>query len=682
MIKNSYSLADGDNESPCLMNLSIIVPAHNEEHRLPMVLDAYARHFGTNFDDAFEIIVVANNCNDATMRVAIEVAGRHPQIRVIEETRKIGKGGAVIRGVTEARGAWVGFVDADGATAPEEMERLYRVALARGNGVIASRWMRGASVTKSQKGTRRLASRMFNLLVRLFLGLKYRDTQCGAKIFPVEAWRKILPEIGVTRFAFDAAVLFQLQRHGFRVDEEPTVWHDVEGSTVHLFRSLPDVFLAVVRMRLLYSPLRFVVDIYDRLLSNAVEFLRADSLFRHATLLSFAALIAHVCNILFQMIVGRVLPESEYALLAAFLAVFAISARPLGTLDTAMNHYTSVMIQSGNEGLIGRLTIKWATLTVSASMVPAFIGVLFADRIAAFFHLDRAAPVIIASLALPALCAAPVLNGVLSGMQRFAESAMAATVGAFLRVALVGVLVTLAHSASGWALSAHVGGLYMSFGLMAVFLLPLVRGRSNCKGQIPSMRFYLAWCFLIQVGAGILMTADVVLVRRYFPAESDFAYAATLARLILFLCAPVAVAMFPKVSSSGTFTREHRGLYRRSILYTLALVLLLTILLAVIPGLMLRVFFRITTPDPRLLALTRQLAVIMGMTTLLQVNVNLLLAQRRFRLLSVIVACALLYVGAAYLWHPSVYAIIVAAGLANAVALMATTFFIFRLGTD
>lgn len=660
------------------MRLSIVIPAHNEEVRLPAVLASYARYFASRLGDAVELVVATNHCDDDTVGVAKAVANDYPQIKVLEEKRRIGKGGAVIMGVKAARGDWIGFVDADGATAPEEFDRLYQAAQ-NADGVIASRWMPGARVTIHQKRVRLLASRLFNMFIRLLLGLKYKDTQCGAKIFRADAWRHIMPYIGITRFAFDVDLLFQLKRHGFRVIEEPTVWHDVAGSTVQVFQSSLDMFLAVVRMRLLYSPLRFVVPVFNRFFGNAVEFLRGDPLFRHTVLLSLASIIANICNVLFQMIVGRALPQAEYALLVTFLAIYAISARPMGTLSTTMNHYTSILLKKGKIGLLGRLIVKWGLLTTIPSSIVAVICIVFSARIAAFFHLERIEPVIVAAAALPVLCAAPVLGGVLIGMQRFAQSALASTVGAISRVALAAALVILIHPAPGWALTGHVGGMYVSFMLVAIFLLPVIINRDGDGERLPSLRFYLFWCFLIQFSTALLMTGDIVLVRRFLPQETAFAYAATLGRMAAFMSATVVAAMFPKVATDGDFTREHHSIYLRSLAYTGGFVLLSMLLCIGIPGPLLRFLFGIREPGARLLSLTRWMSVIMAVSAVLNINVNLLLAQRRFKLLTVTILCALCYIGAVRLWHASAYSVVAAAGLANVAALAITTVGILRM---
>lgn len=662
------------------MKLSIVIPAHNEEQRLPPVLTRYCDYFSKSMGDGFEILVVVNGSSDHTAEAARRIANGNPLIKVIEEPARIGKGGAIIRGVKEALGDWIGFVDADGATSAEEFHRLYEKAQAQ-DGIIASRWMKNSDVTIPQKGMRLFSSRIFNLLTRFLLGLKYKDTQCGAKVFKAEAWRDILPDIGITRYAFDVDILFQLKRHGFSVREEPTVWKDVEGSKVRFFNSSFDMFCAVIRMRLLYSPLRFVVRWYERFLARAVEFFLRDDLFRHTALLFSASIITAVGNVGYQVVAGRTLPGREYALLAAFLALFVIVARPLGTLATGINHYTSLLVQEGKQGTVSRLLKKWMLLAGGASILLSVVCVLMAGRIAAFFHLERTAPVVVSALALPAVFIAPVLGGALQGLQQFLWTSVAGISNALGRVVFGALFVTLIFPACGWALAGHVGGMYLSLLVSLAALLPVLRRRESDGRSVPSMRLYLAQSFFIQISAAVLMTGDVVLVKHFLPQNTDFAYASTLGRMVAFMAASVAMAMFPKVSSAGgELSREHRKIYLRSQLYTSVLVGSALAVCVWLPAPMLRFLFKITHPSSDILGYTRWMALVMAASTLLNINVFLLLAQRRFRLLSVNILCALFYLGGISLYHGSAYHVIAFAGIANLSALAITTIGIFHSG--
>jgi len=249
------------------MKLSIVIPAHNEEHRLPPMLEAYASFFSEKYGNEAELIVVPNFCTDRTAAVAREFFGRYPLVKVLDDPGYVGKGGAVLLGARAAEGDLIGFVDADGATAPEAFNDLIQKISLDGC-IIASRWMKGAQMSPRQPLARRIASRCFNLMVRALFGLKLTDTQCGAKLFRREVILPVLRNLGVTDWAFDVDMLFQTKRLGASIREIPTVWNDVAGSKIQIGRSSVRMFVAMVRLRMFYSPLRFMIPFISRVIAR------------------------------------------------------------------------------------------------------------------------------------------------------------------------------------------------------------------------------------------------------------------------------------------------------------------------------------------------------------------------------------------------------------------------------
>ena len=245
------------------MQLSIIVPAHNEEKRLAKMLDEYLPFFAQFYGNNFEMLVVINGTSDGTEEITKKYAVKFPQMRYIVEPRKIGKGGAIMLGFTHVKGTLVGYVDADGSTPPTAFHDLV-VHIGNADAIIASRRMRGAQVSPRQPWSRRIASRLFNINVHLLFGLHFSDTQCGAKLIKQSAVRRILPHLGITRWAFDVDLLLQLRQAGYKTTEIPTVWHDVAGSRLEIADIFMEMFAALIRLRLLYSPFKGIVSFYDR----------------------------------------------------------------------------------------------------------------------------------------------------------------------------------------------------------------------------------------------------------------------------------------------------------------------------------------------------------------------------------------------------------------------------------
>lgn len=227
--------------------LRIVIPACNEAERL----EPTVRDYCTTFDGRAVILVVANGCSDETVAVVKRLKGDFSDLQLLEIPARIGKGGAVRAGFATAREPYVGFVDADGSTRAGEFARMHRALAESGDdALIGSRWLPGAVVTPRQKPLRRLASRCFNLMVRVILGLKLSDTQCGAKIFRRSSLHEVLASLELAGFAFDVEVLWRLKRAGYKVRETATVWSDTDGSKIRLVSASYVMAGALLRLRL------------------------------------------------------------------------------------------------------------------------------------------------------------------------------------------------------------------------------------------------------------------------------------------------------------------------------------------------------------------------------------------------------------------------------------------------
>jgi glycosyltransferase involved in cell wall biosynthesis len=234
----------------------LLIPAYNEEKRIEPVLRDYAEYFKRNYAGSFNLVVVLNGCRDNTWGVVERVAREYPTVTALEFPAPIGKGGALIEGFKLAsRADLIGYVDADGATAPAAFHDLIR-HWKEADCIIASRWLPNSVLHQSQTKKRQFASRVFHRIVRtLFPSLKVRDTQCGAKLMRREAAEKVHSALRIADMAFDINLLYALRRNGFSVLEVPTEWTDKIGSTVVLGRTSLVMFLSVVRLRIIYSPL-------------------------------------------------------------------------------------------------------------------------------------------------------------------------------------------------------------------------------------------------------------------------------------------------------------------------------------------------------------------------------------------------------------------------------------------
>jgi len=214
--------------SPTL-DLSIVIPAYNEEQRLPKTLDSIFSYVKSR-PYLVEIIVVDDGSSDQTAEVVITCRQKYPELRLLSNTQNRGKGFSVRHGMLEARGEIALFSDADLSTPIEEADKL--LAAMRENGydaAIGSRAVDRSLIEVHQSLIREQAGILFNRLVRWIMGIEFSDTQCGFKAFRRERTRIIFKQQRIERFGFDPEILFLAKRNGLRVAEIPVRWsHDVE----------------------------------------------------------------------------------------------------------------------------------------------------------------------------------------------------------------------------------------------------------------------------------------------------------------------------------------------------------------------------------------------------------------------------------------------------------------------
>lgn len=231
------------------MQASLIIPAHNEEERLPGTLTIYEEAMQREFGSDFEIIVVANGCADNTVEVATDAAAILPQLRVIDIEEPVGKGGAVLEGIRQANGDGVLFADADGATEPESLLELVD-QLEHHDVVIGSRRLDGSTITRRQPMARRVFGLAFAKVVRLLFRISFEDTQCGAKALRRGAARRLARVVSETRWTFDLDLLLAARRLGIEVYEHPVVWADRAGSRLRYVATAFEVLRALWLMKL------------------------------------------------------------------------------------------------------------------------------------------------------------------------------------------------------------------------------------------------------------------------------------------------------------------------------------------------------------------------------------------------------------------------------------------------
>jgi glycosyltransferase involved in cell wall biosynthesis len=230
-------------------SISIIIPAYNEEKRLPATLARIVEYVNSAGFEFVEILVVDDGSSDGTAPLVTELVRRNSYVRLVQNPGNRGKGYSVRQGMLEAQGEWALFTDADLSSPIEELEKLIAGVEKSGAAIaIGSRAIDRSLVGVHQPMFREYAGRFFNLVMRMVTGLKFHDTQCGFKLFRKDAARAVFSRQRLERFGFDAEALYIGEMLGFKAVEVPVRWNDVAGSKVGTLQGL-DGFLDLLRIR-------------------------------------------------------------------------------------------------------------------------------------------------------------------------------------------------------------------------------------------------------------------------------------------------------------------------------------------------------------------------------------------------------------------------------------------------
>lgn len=228
--------------------LSIVIPAYNEEQRLPRTIERVSEFLRRSHPSS-EIIVVNDASRDGTGDVVRAAQQQIPELRLISHhDRNHGKGWSVRTGMLEARGTFSLFTDADLSAPIEEAEKLL-AALGSAEIAIGSRALDRRLIQVHESRRRELAGIFFNRLVRLLVGLPFEDTQCGFKAFRTAATRIIFEQQRIEDFGFDPEILFLARRHGLRAVEVPVVWSHDPRTKVNMLRDSAGMFADLFEIR-------------------------------------------------------------------------------------------------------------------------------------------------------------------------------------------------------------------------------------------------------------------------------------------------------------------------------------------------------------------------------------------------------------------------------------------------
>nr|CAG4652091.1 EOG090X0BIY [Triops cancriformis] len=228
------------------LELSVVVPAYNEEIRLPVMLEEcllfLEKRSSSNKQRSYEVIIVDDGSKDRTTQVAMTYSQKYgsDKVRVLTLAKNRGKGGAVRLGMLRARGKRLLFADADGASKFEDIEkletRLVEVIQGQEDGGTVAAIVCGSRAHLEEESIatrsyfRTLLMYGFHTLVWLFAVRSIRDTQCGFKLLSREAARMCFPSLHIERWAFDVELLFIAEKLSIPIEEVAIRWTEIEGT--------------------------------------------------------------------------------------------------------------------------------------------------------------------------------------------------------------------------------------------------------------------------------------------------------------------------------------------------------------------------------------------------------------------------------------------------------------------
>ncbi len=238
-------------------SLSIIVPAYNEEARLPATLELIkaAKDKGIfSSVELREVWIIDDGSRDQTAQIAKNFTPSLPELRVHSVAPNQGKGNAIHAGLHLAQSEWCLIADADSATPWDQFLPLSKACFDQSSPgaaiAMGSRDIEGSLRKERQSWIRENLGRLFNHAVRWITGLPFKDTQCGFKLIHMQSVRPFLRLLRVKRFAWDVELLLFAKRADLTMVEVPVIWEHQEGSRINPLKDGIEMFLRVVQMRI------------------------------------------------------------------------------------------------------------------------------------------------------------------------------------------------------------------------------------------------------------------------------------------------------------------------------------------------------------------------------------------------------------------------------------------------
>jgi glycosyltransferase AglD len=222
------------NSSDKTIEVSVVFPAYNEVDYLYLAVEKTAQAL-SEFADSYEIVIAEDGSKDGTAERAEEIAQKYPYVKHIHRDQRLGRGTALKNAFKQASGKVFVYMDLDLATNLEALKPLVETITKEDYDFsTGSRLLKDSKVERSLR--RSISSKSYNFLVRLMLGSKLRDHQCGFKGFKRKPTLQLLDEVRATHWFWDTEILVRAQLHGYKVKEIAVEWQSGKGTKVNLFK--------------------------------------------------------------------------------------------------------------------------------------------------------------------------------------------------------------------------------------------------------------------------------------------------------------------------------------------------------------------------------------------------------------------------------------------------------------
>lgn len=400
-----------------------------------------------------------------------------------------------------------------------------------------------------------------------------------------------------------------------------------------------------------------------------------DNLMKHSLLLLIFSNAANAMNVIFQALMGRYLPPSEYADMSTMMTMMLVLITPLDAIRTSFAHTIAVGAQAGRPWVARDMLLRWGRSIAIISVGLLASGIIIAPWLQEYFHLASAWPVRGAALILAISLFAPLLIGTYQGLQKFTWMAAAQSGWSVIRVAAGVVLVCLLARNASMALFSHAIGIAIGLAVSAWGLLHLTRRPAGEEVSHHPLGGYLVQSFFMLTCYAMLQNADVMLVKRHFPgADAElYSQAATIGRSAVFMPIPIAMVMFPKVVSVGASSRRTLVTLLKALGMGIGIVAVLVGFCSAFTWLPYKILFSSQTPTPEQLAFVRHVLWAMTPLTVTFMLMNFEMAQHRFRALPLLALCVAAYIISVHYFCHSLDAFVLIFGTVSTVSAVGLT---------